>query len=441
MVNAHEEIHSSAKATLAHSRSQAWIVKGLSLAVRVCNECSQCKLFYKIKSEQKMGYLPLERFEVGLPPFSNVSLDLAAPLKVLDMVKGRISMKAWPLIICCLNTGAVHLELLHTYGAEAFLLRWKVFCCTRGVPKLVVSDMGSQLQAASYHVEWSSEESPNNWKWESIQHATSVKGTVWKFVPAGCQWQNGLAESRIKIFKQTFAKCIVSTINGNKSLLNYAEMQSLLADMMNRMNDRPIGLKTLTEYDVVPLTPNCLLLGRTSTSLTSIGNDDSLIENYPSRLRYCNELQQFWNREFEKQVFYNLLPYQRYKDAKRHKNLHSGDVCLLSYPGKVQDMYRYCRIDQVHPDEDGVVRNVTVSLRSRDAREKMILYRSKKPLQMLVGVKRLVLVCPNEELQNNLDSSSVVPYLSLPSVGDSCSERVVVAVTVVLDAEPILDII
>ena len=60
---------------------------------------------------------------------------------------------------------------------------------------------------------------------------------------------------------------------------------------------------------------------------------------------------------------------------------------------------------------------------------------------MLVGVKRLVLVCPNEELQNNLDSSSVVPYLSLPSVGDSCSERVVVAVTVVLDAEPILDII
>ena len=443
MVNAHEETHSAAKSTLARSRSQAWIVRGLSLAVRVCNECFQCKLFHKVTSDQKMGYLPLERFEVGLPPFSNVSLDLAAPLKVLDMVKGRISMKVWPLIICCLNTGAVHLELLHTYGAEAFLLRWKVFCCIRGVPKLVISDMGSQLQAASHHVEWSGNECPTNWKWESIQHATSVKGTVWKFVPAGCQWQNGLAESRIKIFKQTFAKCIVSTINGNKSLVNYAEMQSLLADMMNRMNDRPIGLKTLTDHDLVPLTPNCLLLGRTSTSVASIGDDDLSTEDYPKRLRYCNELQQFWCREFEKQVFYNLLPYQRYKDTNRYKNLCVGDVCLLSYPGKVQDISRYCRIDQVHPDEDGVIRNVTVSLRSRDAREKLLLYRSKKPMQMLVGVKRLVLICPNEELKNNLESCSVVPQLSLAGVGEHSSGQSVVTVTVkvVLDAEPILDIV
>ena len=55
-------------------------------------------------------------------------------------------------------------------------------------------------------------------------------------------------------------------------------------------------------------------------------------------------------------------------------------------------------MDAIHPDEDGVVRNVTVSLRSRDAREKVMLYRSRKPLEMIVGVKRLVLICPNEEL-------------------------------------------
>ena len=177
----------------------------------------------------------------------------------------------------------------------------------KGVPKFVVSDKGTQLLAASYHVDFSKGECPTSWKWEDIEYVTAAKGTTWKFVPAGCQWQNGLAESRIKIFKQTFAKCVVSTINGNKSLLNYAEMQALLSDIMNKMNDRPIGLKTLTDQDLVPLTPNCLLIGRSSSSVTNLGAPDISVEDYPKRLRYCKELYQYWCREYNKQVFFNLL--------------------------------------------------------------------------------------------------------------------------------------
>ena len=264
-----------------------------------------------------MGYLPPERFELGLPPFTNISLDIAAPIKVLDMVKKRCSMKAWQVIFCCLNTGAVHMELLHTYGADAFLTRWKVFTSIRGTPKYVVSDKGSRLQAASIHVDWSKKENPQNWQWDAIKDATANKGTKWDFVPAGCQWQNGLAESRIRIFKETYAKCIIGTINGNKSLISYGDMQGLLADIMNRMNDRPIGLKSLTETDLVPLTPNCLLIGRTSSSVSCGNNGDCQEENYPKRLNYCQELSDYWHREFEKQVFFNLLPYQRYKDIVR----------------------------------------------------------------------------------------------------------------------------
>ena len=46
----------------------------------------------------------------------------------------------------------------------------------------------------------------------------------------------------------------------------------------------------------------------------------------------------------------------------------------MGYSGKIGEHMRYCRVDAVHPDEDGVVRNVIVSLRSRDAREKLMLY-------------------------------------------------------------------
>jgi hypothetical protein len=305
-----------------------------------------------------------------------------------------------------LNTGAVHLELLHTYGAEAFLMRWKVFTSTRGDPKLVVSDKGSQLMAAAQVIDWTRKEDPTKWDWNQIEQMTASKGTRWDFVPAGCQWQNGLAESRIKIFKQTFKRCVVGTINGNKSLLSYGEMQVLMADIMDKMNNRPIGLKSLTEEFLVPLTPNCLLLGRTSSRVPTLGEHDYKVENYTSRLRYNMELMQFWEREFERQVFFSLLPYQKWKDAKRHTNLRVGDVCLLMYPGKIQDKYRYCRVDDVHPDQDGVVRNVTVSLRCRNSREKLLLYQARKPMKMKVGIQRLSLICPQEEIQNQLNAAS-----------------------------------
>ena len=155
---------------------------------------------------------------------------------------------------------------------------------------MVVSDKGSQLMAAAKVIDWTKKEDPTQWDWHRIDLITDGKGTRWNMVSAGCQWQNGLAESRIKIFKQTFRRCVIGTINGNKSLLTYGEMQVLLADIMDKKNNRPIGLKSLTEEFLVPLTPNCLLLGRTSSAVPSLGEPDYMVENYTSRLKYSREL-------------------------------------------------------------------------------------------------------------------------------------------------------
>ena len=78
--------------------------------------------------------------------------------------------------------------------------------------------------------------------------------------------------------------------------------------------------------------------------------------------------------------------------------MKTGDICLLKYEGKVEDKYRYCRIDATHEDEDGVVRIVTISLRRRDAREKILPYKPKEPTKIDVGVQRLVLICPVEDI-------------------------------------------
>ena len=220
------------------------------------------------------------------------------------------------------------------------------------------------------------------------------QNTSWEFVPAGCQWRNGLSENRVKILKQTLALTL------DKNTLNYAELQTLLVGISNIMNDRPVGVRFLGEEDYVPVTVNQLLIGRTSTSTEFFDAAENLEDtvSLSKRMRYVAELETVWWSQFHKQVFSSLLPFHSYKVAKRHVNLRVGDVCLLKYENKVKSEYRYCRISEVFPDGEGVVRTVSVRLRPRDKRDNKLPYKYKAPVTMVVGVQRLVLIVASEDI-------------------------------------------
>ena len=73
-------------------------------------------------------------------------------------------------------------------------------------------------------------------------------------------------------------------------------------------------------------------------------------------------------------------------------------MCFLKYDIKVQPSYRLCRIVKILPDETGIVRTVEVALRSRNKKEKSLIYTPKKPTIIPVGVQRLALLVPTDEL-------------------------------------------
>ena len=113
-----------------------------------------------------------------------------------------------------------------------------------------------------------------------------------------------------------------------------------------------------------------------------------------------SELTNSWWTKYYQEVFFNLLPFRRYRDTLRHRNLAVGDICFLKYKGKIRADYRLCRVSEVVKDEDDIVRTVTVTMRSRLGREKPAEYRKKKPPQtMETGVQRLCLLMPNEEFE------------------------------------------
>ena len=74
-------------------------------------------------------------------------------------------------------------------------------------------------------------------------------------------------------------------------------------------------------------------------------------------------------------------------------NLAVGDVVMVTFPGKVKDTHTLAMVTKVHPDENNLVRKVTVKFRRKNAKEPASVCQSKME-EKIVAVQRLVLLVP-----------------------------------------------
>ena len=85
----------------------------------------------------------------------------------------------------------------------------------------------------------------------------------WEISPANSPWRQGRTESRIRSLKRLLAIAV------GPVKLTPVELQTVLFEAANLANERPIRVvKTPdAEANFKVLTPNCLLLGRSSISV------------------------------------------------------------------------------------------------------------------------------------------------------------------------------
>ena len=94
---------------------------------------------------QMMAPLPEDRLTPGEAPFTRVGIDYFGPLYTKV---GRSTPKRYGVIFTCLACRAVHLEVAHSLDTDSFLGAFSRFTARRGVPKIVISDNGTNLTAA-----------------------------------------------------------------------------------------------------------------------------------------------------------------------------------------------------------------------------------------------------------------------------------------------------
>ena len=103
------------------------------------------------------------------------------------------------------------------------------------------------------------------------------------------------------------------------------------------------------------------------------------------------------------------MPYHKWKTEQR--NVKIGDLVLVKYASKVtKGDFRLARVEEVFPDPEGIVRTVTVIMRPRDSREKVTkeppYLLPKPPVELKLGVQRLVVLFPVEEQTRTMPASS-----------------------------------
>ena len=90
--------------------------------------------------------------------------------------------------------------------------------------------------------------------------------------------------------------------------------------------------------------------------------EKSPVANIPLGLRqYVKDVYSNWWRKWEIYILPTLFPNKTWKTP--HPNIKARDICLLhkNLPKKnVASTYKYCRVVQAMPDQDGLVRKAVI---------------------------------------------------------------------------------
>ncbi|XP_045109596.1 uncharacterized protein LOC123503684 [Portunus trituberculatus] len=377
----HKEDHSGIEAGLARAQVKYWVLGARKTMKSIRKQCVTCHRIDKICTSQCMGELPKERLE-PCPPFYNVSVDLFGPLWVCDTVKRRVKRKTFGVIFNCMTTRAVHLDLSEGYDTQNFLTVLKRFTCLRGFPKKLYSDNGTQLVSANKELR----DMVTRWNKHEVFNFGKFNGLIWVFNrSADAPWENSCSEALIRLVKRSLTRII------GESVISFGELQSVMYEVANVLNERPIGFKPGEDFDEgTVLRPNDLLLGR-STIDAPCGFWNERGEVSRSYAFKIKVIDLFW-KKWMKNYFPTLIVRQKWHVSVR--NVRKGDIVLVNDHNVLRGEWKLAEVVEGIPGRDGKIRDVLLRYKINEPGKQ---YRGQHDKQMVRSVHRLVVLLPVDQ--------------------------------------------
>ena len=341
--------HQGKNAMLAKLHEKYWIPRAGVMIKGIISKCVPCRKYQGRCESQKMADLPQDRITEGKKPFSHVGMDYFGPFEVKF---GRKTYKRYGVIFTCSTSRAIHLEVCHSLTTDSCINAIRRFVARRGSVELIRSDNGTNLVGAERELR----ESIENWNQSKIGRTLQQQNIQWIFNPPASSHFGGFWERLIRSIR----KVMYSVMKEQVLQLDDEGLSTLMCEVENILNNRPITPVSEDQRDLTTLTPSDLLLTKTVTQIPPGIFDPS--DNYVKRrwrqVQYLTNL--FWRRWMRE---YLPMLQRRQKWLKPKRNIKIGDIVLVA-DNSPRHVWPLARVTEINLDHKGYVRAVTVKTQS-----------------------------------------------------------------------------
>ena len=364
---AHDRVlHGGVNDTMVYVRNKFWIPQLRQRVRQIVHKCFVCRLIDgKPYSCKKLP--PLPEFRVAIEqPFSSSGADFAGPLYVKTVGIDRQRFKSYILLITCMATRAVHLEIVPDLSSSACIRALRRFIARRGCPKLIISDNAKTFKA------------------EETRNFLRDRGVNWKFIMPRAPWQGGVYERMVRSTKRCLKKVL------RNASLSYEELETVIYEVECVINSRPLTYID-TDGCEEPVTPNHLMFGHNlhlaNNEPSAIDSGDSKISSkrrFLYRQKLLRDFQARWTREY----LATLRERHRIPKTNTYREANVGDVVLVGDDAP-RLSWRMGRIEGLIESRDGICRGARVKLsktRNVVSRPLNVLY----PLEESVSVDKSI---------------------------------------------------
>ncbi|XP_038142217.1 uncharacterized protein LOC119784309 [Cyprinodon tularosa] len=334
--------HQGRGMTLNELRANGWWILGNSRAVSsYIFNCVKCRKYRRRTETQSMGDLPADRTE-PTPPFTYVGMDCFGPIYVKD---GRKELKRYGLILTCLCSRAIHIEVVDDLSTDAFLNAIRAFIAIRGNVRQLRCDRGTNFIGAQRELA--------DLMKDMNQEKVKALGCEFLMNPPSASHMGGVWERQIR----TIRSVLSAILDQSAKRLDSTSLRTFLYEVMAIINSRPLTIEHLSDpTGPEPLTPNHILTMKSTIIQPPPGDfmkEDLYLQKRWRRVQYlANE---FWIR-WRKEYLLNLQPRQKWNAHRR--DLKINDIVLLQEDAAPRNEWKLAKVTDVYPGTDDKVRKV-----------------------------------------------------------------------------------
>ncbi|XP_043471745.1 uncharacterized protein LOC122504628 [Leptopilina heterotoma] len=296
-----------------------------------------------------MGELPNERVKHHHRPFTFCGMDYFGPIAV---TVGRRQQKRWGVLVTCLTTRAVHLEIASSLSADSTIMALRRMMARRGNPTEVFSDNGTNMVGANTELKRAISEIDR----AELEQELTNRGIKWRFIPPGTPHMGGSWERLVRSVKVALNAVLTSRAPKEEVLA------TLIAEAEHVVNSRPLTHLSMDHQDKESLTPNHFLLGSSSgVTVPEKFTDHDLCSRKTWR-KAQRLADMFWAR-WIKEYLPNLVARKCWSQEVR--KLAVGDVVMIADSGFPRNTWPKGLVIKVNPAKDGRIRSAEVSTKGR----------------------------------------------------------------------------